>query len=452
MRCLKFVFLLLFCFSNNFCFSNLIASSSIDPKSLISDDIEFSVCSYQNEKIKCQFLCLAKNKFALNLGKLIQDDLNSTDQLDIDLKKYNKSLDKKVLSKHFQKGISLFVFLSENKKLKENINIKIKDTSSEEVLFDQNFKVDKKKVVLGAHEISSKVLQALTGDAGPYLSSIAYCKVLNPNQKVVCVSDYLCKQTKTVVDAKTINIAPRWHSRLPILYYSQFTRRNNRLMAVDLRTRRRKIVFSYDGLNMQPSFSKDGSKAVLCLSAGGNSELYLYDKKMCQKAGKRVFKKLTRNKGNNISPCLLPSGNVIFCSDYQTGSPQIFILNARTKRVFRLTNGRGYCAAPSYCEKTNSIVYTRILNGAFQLFSLNLNNLNNLQEKQMTFDNADKREPTFSECGKYVIFSHSERDSLALKVPQIAILNLNSGRIRVLTSGKEPKSYPVWTNKLFFTV
>ena len=206
-----------------YCFSNLIASNSIDPKTLISDDIEFSVCSYQNEKIKCKFLCLSKSKFALNLSKLIRDDLNSTDQLDVDLKKYNKNLDKKVLNKFFEKDISLFIFLNEDKKIKENINVKIKDTDSDEILFDQNFKVDKKTVVLGAHEIASNVLKKLTdGDKGPYLSSIAYCKYLNSNQKVVCVSDYSCNQTKIAVDTKAINVAPRWHSKLPILYYVLF--------------------------------------------------------------------------------------------------------------------------------------------------------------------------------------------------------------------------------------
>jgi len=84
------------------------------------------------------------------------------------------------------------------------------------------------------------------------------------------------------------------------------------------------------------------------------------------------------------------------------------------------------------------------------LFSVNLNDFNALREEQLTFDKGDKHEPSFSQCGKYVIFSYSKRDDIGLRIPQIAMLNLNSGRIRVLTTGSEPKSYPVWTNRQFF--
>ncbi|MFH1644405.1 MAG: hypothetical protein ABIA74_04490 [bacterium] len=432
-----------------FIFFTCLAQNNSD--NFFQDEAEFSVssASVSNEKIKNQFLCLSKDKFVLSLCSLIQHDLNSTDQLDVDLKKYNKSIETKALDKYFKKGISLFTFLKENIDKEENINVVVKDTSSDIVLFEKDYTVDKKNFVFRSHEISSEIMNVLTGDKGPFLSSIAYCEMINPNQKIVKVSDYSCRNSKIIVPTKAISVAPRWHTRVPIVFYSQFTRRNNRLMSTDLRTGKHKVIFSYDGLNMQPSFSKDGMRAVMCLSAGGNSEIYLYDKRVCKKVGKRVFKKLTNNKGNNISPCLLPNNNVVFCSDFQTGSPQIFLLNPKNKNVRRLTNGRGYCAAPAYCEKINSIVYTRMLNGAFQLFSLDLNDL---QEKQLTFDNADKREPTFSECGKYVIFSNSQRDSLRLYPPQIAILNLNSGRIRILTEGESPKSFPVWTHKTFFAI
>jgi len=442
MRVLKF---LIFIFLLNIAFSFLVLSK---------DSPEFNVTSVAlgNEKIKCQFLCLSKSKFALNLSKIIQEDLESTDQLEVNLKKYEKQVDPQVLSSFFQKGISLFVFLKEIPEQDENINIVIKDTSSNTDLFTQNFKVDTNDMIMGGHKIACKLMDVFIGDAGPFLSTIAYCKMLGPYKKIICLADYSFRKNKIIVPFKALNVAPSWHTKVPILYYSQFTRRNNRLMSVDLKSRKHKIVCSYDGLNMQPSFSKEGTKAVLCLSAGGNSELYLYDKDLCEKVGRRVFKKLTNNKSNNVSPTLLSNGDVIFCSDFQTGSPQIYYMNRKNKFIRRLTNGTGYCAAPSYCEKTNSIIYTRSMNRTFQLFSLNLNDFKNLREEQLTFDNGDKHEPSFSECGKYAIFSYCKRDEIGLKIPQIAVLNLNSGRIRVVTSGSEPKSYPVWTNKQFLHI
>jgi Tol biopolymer transport system component len=221
-------------------------------------------------------------------------------------------------------------------------------------------------------------------------------------------------------------------------------------MSIHLKTKQHKVICSYDGLNMQPSFSSDGKKAALCLSGGKNSELYLYDYSLCKKLKKRVFIPLTKNNGNNVSPCLLKNENLIFCSDFQTKLPQLYHLNRKTNKTTRLTSGKGYCAAPSYCAKTHSIVYTRVINGTFQLFSLNLNDLNNLQETQLTFTKGNKHEPSFSECGRFIAFSCDVINKDKQKSTQIAVLNRLSGTIRVLTTGKEPKSFPKWVNQTLY--
>ena len=216
-------------------------------------------------------------------------------------------------------------------------------------------------------------------------------------------------------------------------------------MSVDLKTGKHKIICSYPGLNMQPAFTPSGNRAVLCLSGGrGNSELYLYDPSACKKAGRKVFKPLTNNRGHNVSPCVLANNDVVFCSDFASGQPQIYYLNMKTKQVRRLTSGKGYCAAPSYCAKTNKLVYIRPVKGAFQLFSLSLDNLNAVGETQITSCAGSKQEPSWSECGRYIIFSIDQNYSKRQKVPQIAAMNYNSGQIRIMTNDQTPKSFPRW--------
>ncbi len=347
--------------------------------------------------------------------------------------------------KLFDKDTSLCLYLKEVDNTK--IKVSLKDTSSNTYLFEKEFQVQEKNLIIDTHKISDELLPKLTGEKSICLNSLAYSKTLSPRHKVICLSDYACNGSKIIVPTKTVNIAPCWHTKAPIVFYSQFTNVNNRLMSVNLKTRKHSIVCSYDGLNMQPSFSKDGCKAVLCLSGGKNSELYLYDQNICKQQKKRVFVKLTNNKANNISPCLLDNGNIVFCSDYQTKQPQIYYLDRKTKNSHRLTNGRGYCAAPSYCSKTNTIVYSRLVNNTFQLFSLNLDNPKNSQEKQLTFTEGNKHESSFSDCGRFIAFSYDCTDKSGNKTTQISVLNCNSGKIRILTNGKEPKSFPRWSNQ-----
>lgn len=413
-----------------------------------SESMSFSVDSSvrQHEKIKCLLLSLGQDKFLSKLSTLVRYDLEFTDQVAVDLKESKVKLDQKIQKKLFDQGISLLLYL--NKKNGNKINVILKDTETEAIFFEKDFDVNTKDIVYSAHKISDELFFVLTGEKSICLNSLVYCKRLSPKHQVICVADYACKKEKTVVSAKTINIAPSFHTRVPgLLFYSQFTRFNNRLMSIDLKTKQNKVICSYDGLNMQPSFSQDGTRAALCLSGGKNSEVYLYDYSLCKKLGKRVFVPLTRNKGNNASPYLLPNEDLIFCSDFETKSPQIYYLDRKKKITRRLTNGRGYCAAPSYCSKINSIVYSRIQNGVFQLFTLHLDDLN---EKQLTFGSGDKHEPAFSECGRFVAFSYACEYVKGHTTLQIAVLNVNSGKIRVLTSGKESKCFPKWSKETIY--
>jgi tol-pal system beta propeller repeat protein TolB len=401
----------------------------------------------QHQALQCLMLKIGENEDLEKLCKMIKFDLEFTDQFKIDLKNAKELPTERVLHKLSQEGTALFFSVQKlGNDNNQEILVLVKDPSSATTVFEKKYALTSGDLVYQGHAISDDLMPVLCGEKGPQMSTLAYCKQLAPSRKVLCVSDYAGCKEKVVIDGRTINVAPRWHSKAPCLFFSQFTRHNSRLMSLDLKTKQQKIVCSYDGLNMQPSFSEDGVKAVLCFSSKGNSELYLYDQAVCSKLKRRVFKKLTDNKGNNVSPCLLPNGDVVFCSDFEFGRPQLYLLDGKTLETRRISNGKGYCASPSFCSKTNDIIYTRYARGVFQLFTLNLGQTHPV-EKQLTFNKGDKLEPVWSECGKYVAFTFDCGGKKSVRsVRQIAIFNLASQKYRVITSGNEPKSYPTWVN------
>ena len=143
------------------------------------------------------------------------------------------------------------------------------------------------------------------------------------------------------VATSTVNVAPRWNKDFdnPLLFYSEHTNENVRLVVVDMEGRR-KVVSNLDGINMLPAFSPDGKKVVFCASRGGGTcQLYYYEK--------GVFKKLTNNAGNNIAPTFSQDAKeLFFCSDFETKGPQIYCYTFATEKLERITNG-GYCVSPS---------------------------------------------------------------------------------------------------------
>lgn len=410
-------------------------------------------CGFKRySKLKNIILCHGSDPYLMKFTKIVFDDLSFTDQFDVDVRKTTKLLKDHSLKKLFEKGTSLVTFIKQiDDKKNPGLQVVIKDTNSDLTVFEKQVSLDKNNLVMNAHRLSSDILVSLTGDKGICLDSLVYCKAVAPSHKVICLSDIACLKTKVIVGSKTINLAPRWHSRVPVLFYSQLTKSNNRLMSVDLRTMRHKVVCSYDGLNMQPAFSDDGSRSVLCFSGGrGNSELYLFDKRFCKVSGKRLFKRLTNNGAHNVCPSLLSNGDIVFCSDYRTGSPQIYYFDIRSKQMYMLTNGRGYAAAPDYCKKTNTVAYVRPIRGTFQLFTICLDDFERIKERQVTFCYGSKHEPCWSDDGRYLTFSLDVPNKRGINVPQVAVLNYKSGKIRVLTKGPERKSFPRWTSRTFF--
>jgi tol-pal system beta propeller repeat protein TolB len=450
---LLFLVLFFMILSSNNVFCENLQNFSLTPTSTLSGNLEepVKINATQHAKIKTLMLCIGDNKTLISLSKIIKFDLEFTDQLEVDLKKTDQDIPDKTLAKLFNDGVSLCVYLKNSSFLNQAaVDVTIKEPSTGTILYNKTFAYSEENLILDAHNISDKLMIELTGQKGPMLSTLAYCKQISKRCKAICIADYACKQEKVLYSSKMINLAPRWHTQAPMLFFSQLTKENNRLMALDLKTKKIKIVCSYEGLNMQPSFSEDGAKAVLCLSGRNNSELYLYDQVLCNTLKRKVFKQLTHNGGNNSSPCYLPNGNVIFCSDFETGDPQIYCLNPQTKQVARVTNGNGYCAAPSYCKKNNSIVFCRLKQGAFQLCTIALSKTISA-EKQITHDSLSKQEPVWSECGNYIAFS---TDCFNIKkdknIPQIAVLNIQSGKIRVLTTDDKIKSFPCWANKTYY--
>ena len=415
-----------------------------------ANSLSFQITPQNNQAIKCLILCIGDNKDIEHIANMVKFDLEFTDQLAVDVKKYSEHLTPDLQKKLFEQlNVSLCLQCSPSKNNK-TVEIELKDSFSEKSLITTDYLLENKNIVHTAHKISEDILPKLTGNSSISLSTLAFCKQVDAHNKRIFVADYSCKKERCVTGLPRLNVAPRWHSTLPQLFFSQLTRSNGRLMMCNVKTNAFSVVCSYDGLNMQPAFSPTGNKVVLCLSArNGNSELYLYDQNLCKKAGKRVYVPLTNNGGNNTSPCIMPDGDVVFCSDFQTGLPQLYHLDMKKKKVHRLTNGAGYCAAPSYCEKTNSIIYIKPVNNIFQLWAIDLDE-ERVLEKQLTFGPGDKLDPAISPCGNYVAFTYDYVNEQKKRIPQIASLNLASKKIRILTHDTYPKSFPTWTSGTYY--
>lgn len=327
----------------------------------------------------------------------------------------------------FNQGFSLVIFLS--KENAHEISWRVYEADSATMLAG-------KKIRLTNHAglaIADDVWEVLTGQQGIFSSFIAYCQVREKNFKDLYVRRPFDDAQLIVKGGKPL--APRWNNDVgnPMLLYSEATPSNVRLMSV-LMNGKRKVISDFQGINMLPSFSPNGYQIVYCMTKNGKSQLYKYS--YCPAAKQASLEQVIENNGHNISPNLLANGDIIFCSDFQTGNPQIYYYYAADKKIERITQG-GYCTCPHYSEKTKQIVYGKSIKGVMQLF---LYDMNNRKEQQLTFDLAQKDECCWSPCGNYIAYTYVRNN-----VSRIAVLNLITQEQFFITSPKDICSYPAWS-------
>lgn len=360
----------------------------------------------------------------------VAKDLSFTGQFDVAIEYIPDLTSKKQMHDWYKQKKALAICIQDNLD-KEGFECRVYKTEQADMV--KGLRVGKHGPVARgwAHAIADAILPVLTGNDGYFSGKLVY---VNETRKALCIADYDGSHEQILAPIRTSVIAPRWNKDLenPMVLFSEYTSKNIRLVACDMRGRKF-AASSFEGLNMQPSFSSDGQEVVLCLSHEGSSQLYHYG--YSKKDKQYVYTRLTYNDGNNIAPTLLDNGDVIFCSDYENGRPAIYYLHRKKETVERLTEGGA--SSPSYCPTTGQIAYIKMKEGVAQVMTYDLKTR---QEKQVTFDKAHKQECSWSYCGNYVVFAVHDGSS-----KRVAMHNLLTGSLKYITASNVVCSYPHWS-------
>ncbi len=364
--------------------------------------------------------------------QVLQKDLAFSDQFEVRVKPIKTMQNVQELQDLRAQGYALVLFFTQP--TSDTIEWRLYDVTQS--LMVQGKKYTKRGAYLAgwAHNLADGIWPALTGQGGFFSTKIAYCKEVHMRKKKkishIYVADYDGSNEQLLINTPTVTVAPRWNNaaKQPLLFYSEYTNANVRLMVTDMH-KHTKIASNFDGVNMVPTFSDDGKQVVYCASRGdGSCHIYQYANGVC--------KRITHNRGNNVSPTFADdNATIYFCSDFQTELPQIFSYNLQTQALERITQG-GYCACPNYHAK-RGLVYAKRADGFMQLFTYDPKTK---QHRQVTYDAGDKDEPSWSACGNCVLFSSERRGK-----NRIALLNLLTNERCYLTSEKENCSYPSWS-------
>jgi len=400
-----------------------------------AEKVTVNVAAQEHAQLKLAVVAVGPGDAELHdVVEQVKHDLSFSGQFDVGVRCVEHVHAKNSITDLADEGYLLALFISTHDR-GHAFDWRLYDTAFGSMIKGKHTKKHGTLVRGWAHTIADAVWPELTGQPGCFSSKIAYCKEVNPTGKKrhtnIFVADYDGSNEQRLIKTPTVNLAPRWNAdpSNPILFYSEGTNANIRLMHVTM-DGRRGIASNFDGINMLPAFSGDGKKVVYCASRGhGTCQLYLYE------TGN--FKRITNNQGNNIAPTMSRDGDYMyFCSDVPSGKPQIMRYEFATATCTPITtSGHNFC--PHYHQARGKVVYSKLVKGVAQLF---VYDEATKDHKQLTYDACNKDECCWSPCGTHIIFSVEKGAS-----SRLAMLNVRTNEQRFITAANEHCSYPTWS-------
>lgn len=254
-----------------------------------------------------------------------------------------------------------------------------------------------------AHQMSDIIYKAITGKPGAFDTRIAYVTVTKKGKQgnvyQLAVADADGYNEQVIYESTQPLMSPDWAPDGNHVVYVSFARGRSEIYIQNIFTRKTERVADFKGLNSAPEYSPDGKRLALTLSKDGNPEVYIMDI-----ASKRL-QRITRNSAIDTEPTWMPDGkSIVFTSD-RGGSPQLYQVsignNGASGRPRRLTFEGNYNARPTVSPDGRNIAMVHREQGKFRIALLELNT----GRFRVITDSRLDESPSFAPNGSMIIYA-----------------------------------------------
>ena len=285
-----------------------------------------------------------------------------------------------------------------------------------------------------AHQVSDFVYEKIIGSRGAFSTRIAYVAVdgAPPAQRFqLIVADADGENSQVVLDSHQPIMSPAWSADGRWLAYVSFENRAPAIIVQELRSGERRQVSARAGVNGAPAWSPDGRRLALTLSgSGGNLDIYLLD------LGTQELTRITDDPAIDTEPAWSPDGTQLYFTSDRSGGPQIYRTDvAAHQRVQRITFGSAYNARPRISPDGRLLALVSREGSDYRIAVQDLSSGN---IRVLTRGSLDES-PSFAPNGMSLIYAgrNGERGTLAT----VAIDGLVSQQLK---SDRGDVREPVW--------
>jgi TolB protein len=309
------------------------------------------------------------------------------------------------------------------------------DVAQQRRMMGKNYSGDAGDVPRMARRFADAILEAATGQKGPFDSKLALVSTGGGRSKEVYMQSIDGQDLIKLTSNPTINLFPSFDRSSNHLLYLSYKSMEPALYLVDLKAQTEMKITSPHGRVIGGTLSPDGDQIVAAIERDGITNLYLLTREGAE------IRRLTDTSGINVSPAFSPDGaRLAFTSD-RSGTPQIYVMDLSGGSAKRVTYSGDYNTTPAFSPKGDKLAYQSRSSGRFDIFTIPVGGGD---PTQVTDGNGSNESPSWSPDGRYLAFSSTRAHNSRIYIMMVG----NRKIISALTEGNGNDSCPAWSGWL----
>jgi len=286
-----------------------------------------------------------------------------------------------------------------------NFDAEVYEIASAKTLLKKTYTGKEDQLRSIGHAFCEDLIELLTGKKSVFGSKIVY--VSNKSGfKEIYECDFDGHGVEQLTNSRSISLTPALSPDGRYLAYTDFTSGRPALYIKNLAEKKTSAA-SKSGVSIAPGW-RNNNEVATTLSFEGDQKIYLL------KPDGSLSRKVTSNRGIDLSPSFSPDGSKMAFVSSRNGQPQIFIQDLQGGEVHRLTFNGNYNTQPSWSPSGHKIAYSTMENrGEINLFVINADGSGLLQ---LTRSSGENEHPSWSPDGEMIVFSSSRQGKKKLFV------------------------------------
>lgn len=381
---------------------------------------------------------------ALEIGSIIQRDLDYSDRFDIFLTP--PQLSTGPVDYAAWDGLGVVYVVSGHVESGEDgplVRISLHDVVYGTVRNVQAFRLPEpgaEEFRMAVHAVADEIVRWVTGQPGQAASRIAFVRTSASGAYELMVVDSDGENLRRVAVSEYMIYSPAWSpDGRRIVYTITFPNGEYHVVERDVASGEDRTILAGPGLRMTPTYSPDGEQLALAVENGREVDLFLYNlRDAC------CLRRLLGGPWADISPTFSPDGRrLAFMSD-RLGQPHIYVVSidgGEPELLSPYVYGEpGYYTSPDWSPETSLVAFHGRSRGQHQIMVADAARPG--RTVQQVTEEGVSEDPSWAPDGRHIAFSGVRAGGRGLYV-----IDAVSGRTRPLVLGGRVRM-PDWSPAL----